>query len=745
MVPLPNTDSKDDFGPVLSPRRRAGSLAVTGSKPNPTFCLPDDKAPSKSSSGRLDKVKKDKKDKSAEKDTKDKNTYHGKKPKNVTPSDGGVLLNLKRRASTAKSRDKDGQQRSPNDSPPRSPREGAKKPAKFNIEKTSADRSTSPQISPRDRKTGDVSPLSNSPRDKPTTSPRDKPTKSGSREGTKKSSHTDKPEKDLIRTSDKLPEKPEKHRPEKIEEDQELSLYDLLSVKPADPPTEKPVKTRGSHHTTTGGGDTDKDKNSRDASSRSSLLTESNEEDSGEEKTPGSTPKASPMPSKGTKSKSSKSTGCESGNEKETKPKKEAAQHKKLSATARFFGKLSGKAKKPKAPVLKDGLGPTHHYVTPTYQDLPDKAKHMINTSKLDKTVLTTNYWPELLLILSFITKDSFRAEANTPLVKRSERTPYASELFFEKAMKELVPITEKDLQKLYRHMEFSAKGGFGRVFSARYCPENEEKEFVAIKRLPHASSKQRRNNHCELSFLMHCTNHPNIVNYKRSYILANQSPEMWIVTEFMEGGTLDFAIRVHKFRERHLCYIAGEVLNGLVHLHELGFAHRDLKSANVMMSIKGEVKIIDFGLCCDFHAGPRQQSLGSPYWIPPEMLLRQPHHTPVDIWSYGILLLEMILGHPPNDHSRLACMMRAVMGTTLECIDPKSSSCPTHRSLKDPSKPLVKFLGQCLVTDQTKRATAKELAKDPWLKGHAESKEGIDRVLQAVFISNSLQLHGIY
>lgn len=39
---------------------------------------------------------------------------------------------------------------------------------------------------------------------------------------------------------------------------------------------------------------------------------------------------------------------------------------------------------------------------------------------------------------------------------------------------------------------------------------------------------------------------------------------------------------------------------------------------------------LVDFGLCCDFHAGPRQQSLGSPYWIPPEMLLRQPHHTPV-------------------------------------------------------------------------------------------------------------------
>lgn len=103
----------------------------------------------------------------------------------------------------------------------------------------------------------------------------------------------------------------------------------------------------------------------------------------------------------------------------------------------------------------------------------------------------------------------------------------------------------------------------------------------------------------------MHCTNHPNIVNYKECWLLP--SDELWIVTEFLEGGTLDLAISCHKFREQHIgntsdihlyhtlisvAYIAKEVLSGLVYLHGLNFAHRDLKSANVMTSINGEVKI---------------------------------------------------------------------------------------------------------------------------------------------------------
>jgi len=236
----------------------------------------------------------------------------------------------------------------------------------------------------------------------------------------------------------------------------------------------------------------------------------------------------------------------------------------------------------------------------------------------------------------------------------------------------------------------------------------------------------------------MHFTDHPNVVNYRETWLLDG---ELWIVTEFLEGGTLEFALRTHRFRERHICYIAFEILNGLVFLHKLGFAHRDLKSANIMMSIAGDIKIIDFGLCCDFHKGPRQQCLGSPFWLPPEMILRKPHTVSADIWSYSILVMEMILGKPPYDFSKFACMMHAVMGTTTDILDNKHSRC-----LKDPSKEMIDFLKRACKANPEERPTAAELIKDPWFSKESREvmKEGLEKVLQAIFISSNLQMHGM-
>jgi len=257
-----------------------------------------------------------------------------------------------------------------------------------------------------------------------------------------------------------------------------------------------------------------------------------------------------------------------------------------------------------------------------------------------------------------------------------------------------------------------------------------KKKERVAVKKLVHTGSRDMERNLSEVFFVSSCK-HENIVEFKACYLVTSDikklpKPELWIVMEFLEGGTLAKASTGTLISDENKAYVAKEILKGLDYLHSLNFVHRDLKSTNVMLSISGEVKIIDFGLATDMSTGPVTKMLGSAFWIPPEMILLQPHSYPADIWSFGVCMLEFIMRAPPMESPILCMYTAATRG--LSHLIPSTAS-----------EGAKAFLCRALTVDQHERPTAGELLQDPWLS-RPNLSEGLPKVLKQIFLSRNLE-----
>eukprot|EP01126_Amoeba_proteus_P066784 TRINITY_DN9733_c0_g1_i5.p1 TRINITY_DN9733_c0_g1~~TRINITY_DN9733_c0_g1_i5.p1 ORF type:complete len:241 (-),score=43.46 TRINITY_DN9733_c0_g1_i5:479-1201(-) len=230
---------------------------------------------------------------------------------------------------------------------------------------------------------------------------------------------------------------------------------------------------------------------------------------------------------------------------------------------------------------------------------------------------------------------------------------------------------------------------------------------------MPHYTAKQQRKNFQEIRFVLYCTKAEvsNIIHFRRAAIVND---EMWMLTEHVDGGTLTQAVTKYKFNESEVAYIAHELLCGLKFLHNNLIAHRDMKSGNVVLGKNGDVKIIDFGLCSDMSTGEVVHRVGSPFWLPPEMINHDPHGLSVDVWSFGICCMEMVNSHPPYHRSTLRAMFVAA---TVGYDDPVEDHSKWSRSLHD-------FICRCLVKEPQARTSVIELLEHEFLTQKADKSE---------------------
>jgi len=277
--------------------------------------------------------------------------------------------------------------------------------------------------------------------------------------------------------------------------------------------------------------------------------------------------------------------------------------------------------------------------------------------------------------------------------------------------------LVSADPAKLYKIHQTAplGHGGFGTVLRAARLSDGLP---VAMKTMPNATSKQKRENLWEIGLLKQ-SQHPNVVIFYEAFVWNDA---VWMVMERLDGGSLAHAVALcGGFREPHVAYTADRVLKALEFMHSRSLVHRDLKSANLMFTTLGDVKLIDFGLCRDVSRSPGISMLGSPFFISPEMVRYEPHGTPTDIWSFAISLLEMINGHPPHHNNPVKAMfVTATVGVDL-----------TQWTF---SLPLTDFLGHCLQRDPAKRATASTLREHAFLLKACDKVE-MQRLLRTIFI----------
>jgi len=213
----------------------------------------------------------------------------------------------------------------------------------------------------------------------------------------------------------------------------------------------------------------------------------------------------------------------------------------------------------------------------------------------------------------------------------------------------------------------------------------------------------------CTEITIMRDSHHENVVQYYDSFIVDGNY--LWVIMEFMDGGNLTDVLEQFnsvKMSEPQIAYVCLCTLRALSYIHDNHRIHRDIKSDNILLSTRGEVKIADFGYAAQLTQEKQKRNtvVGTPYWMAPELIRGNDYSIKVDTWSLGIMVMEMLEGQPPYMQFP---PLRALFLITTKGIPP----------LQNPEKfspELLEFYSLSLDKDENVRPSCGSLLSHPFI-----------------------------
>lgn len=322
----------------------------------------------------------------------------------------------------------------------------------------------------------------------------------------------------------------------------------------------------------------------------------------------------------------------------------------------------------------------------------------------------------------------------------------------------------EPHIYKKYEILERKGKGAYGIVWKAI---ERKTKKVVALKKVFDAfhNDTDAQRTFREIMLLQELNGHENIIKLL-NVIKAENNKDIYLVFDYMEID-LHHVNRSNILQDIHKVYIVYQIVKCLKYLHSAEIVHRDLKPANILIDAECNVKVADFGLARSIQAYDDESApvmtdyVATRWYRAPEIVLGSCQYSKaVDIWSVGCILGELILGKaifPGKSTINQVELIIQLMGKPTP-EDLQSINAATDYSIiesmsakkkysfsqffKGASKEALDFLKRTLVFDPTKRLTAEQALKHPYVKQFHNPDEEIicDKIIRLP-ISDSKKL----